>query len=111
MNTVALTGTLVEDPDLYEDGDEPVRCTMRLAVPRHARGGRREPGFVYVAVTTFGLEARGCAERLRRGDRLGVTGRIEQDKHRTPEGRRVDHSVLIDQLDLPSEQNEPKEEQ
>jgi hypothetical protein len=38
-------------------------------------------------------------------------GRIEQDKHRTPEGWRVDHSVLIDQLDLPPEQKEPKEEQ
>ena len=46
-----------------------------------------------------------------RGDRIGVTGRIEQDKHRTPEGWRVDHSVLIDQLDLPPEQKEPKEEQ
>ena len=84
---------------------------MRLAVPRHARGGRREPGVVYVAVTTFGLEARDCAERLRRGDRIGVTGRIEQDRHRTSEGWRVDHSVLIDQLDLPPERKEPKEEQ
>ena len=86
MNSVALTGTLTEDPELHEDGAEPVRCRMRLAVPRHARSGQREPGVVYVAVTTFGLEARDCAERLRRGDRLGVTGRIEQDKHRTPEG-------------------------
>jgi single-stranded DNA-binding protein len=74
---------------------------MRLAVRRHARSGRREPGVVYLAVTTFGLEARDCAERLRRGDRIGVTGRIEQDRHRTPEGWQVDHSVLIDQLDLP----------
>ena len=111
MNSVALTGTLTEDPELHENGAEPVRCRMRLAVPRHARGGRREPGVVYVAVTTFGLEARDCAERLNRGDRIGVTGRIEQDKHRTPEGWQVDHSVLIDQLDLPPEQKEPKEEQ
>jgi single-stranded DNA-binding protein len=109
MNSVALNGILTEDPELQEDGAEPVRCRMRLAVPRHARGGRREPGVVYVAVTTFGFEARECAERLRRGDRIGVTGRIDQDMHRTPGGWRVDHSVLIDQLDLPPEQNEPKE--
>jgi single-stranded DNA-binding protein len=111
MNSVALTGTLVEDPALHEDGAEPVRCRMRLAVPRHARGGQKEPGVVYVAVTTFGLEARDCAERLRRDVCIGVTGRIEQDRHSTPEGWRVDHSVLIDQLDLPPEQNESKEEQ
>jgi single-stranded DNA-binding protein len=111
MNSVALTGVLTEDPELHDDGVDPIRCTMRLAVPRHARAGRREPGVVYVAVTTFGFEARDCAERLRRGDRIGVTGRIEQDKHRTPQGWRVQHSVLIDQLDLPPEQKEPKEEQ
>ncbi len=103
MNAVALTGTLVEDPTLRE-GADPVRCTMRLAVPRHARGGRREPGVVYIAVTTFGLEARDCAERLRRGDRIGVTGRIAQDRHRTPEGWQAEYSVLIDQLDLPQAQ-------
>jgi single-stranded DNA-binding protein len=51
MNSVALSGILIEDPDLREDGAEPVRCRMRLAVPRHARGGQREPGVVYVAVT------------------------------------------------------------
>jgi single-stranded DNA-binding protein len=112
MNSVALTGTLVEDPVLQENGADPARCTMRLAVPRHARAGRREPGVVYVAVKTFGLEALDCADRLRRGDRIGVTGRIEQDKHRTPEGWRVDHSVLIDQLDLsPEITKERKEEQ
>jgi hypothetical protein len=41
-----------------------------------------------------------------------VTGRIEQDRHRTPEGWWVDRSVLIDQLDLPPETpKKHKEEQ
>jgi len=54
-----------------------------------------------------------CVERLHRGDRIGVTGRIEQDKYRTPEGWPVDHSVLTDQLDLPPEatQEHPRGEQ
>jgi single-stranded DNA-binding protein len=109
MNSVALTGSLTQDPELHEDGADPVRCRMRLAVPRHAPGGRREPGVVYVAVMTFGFEARECAD-LRRGDRIAVTGRIEPDRHRTPEGWRVDHSVLIDQLDLsPKPTKDPEE--
>jgi integrase len=33
MNSVALTGVLTEDPQLHEDGTEPVCCRMRLAVP------------------------------------------------------------------------------
>jgi single-stranded DNA-binding protein len=102
MNSVALTGILVDDPDLREVDAEPVRCTMRLAVPRHDRGGRRTAGVVYVAVTTFGFEARDCAERLRRGDRIGVTGRIEQDKYRTPEGWRASDRSLRRPLPPPT---------
>jgi hypothetical protein len=35
------------------------------------------------------------------GDRIGVTARIEQDEYRKPDGgRQVDHTVLIDELDL-----------
>jgi single-strand DNA-binding protein len=111
MNSVALTGILTEEPELHEEGTEPLACTMRLAVPRHDRGGRRTAGVVYVRITTFGLEARDCAERLGRGDRIGVTGRLEQDKYRTPEGWRVDHLVLIDQLDLPPEDQKQREEE
>jgi single-stranded DNA-binding protein len=111
MNSVALTGILIEEPALHEEGTDPIRCTMRLAVPRHERGGQRTAGVVYVAVTTFGLEARDCAERLHRGDHVGVTGRLEQDKYRTPEGWRVKHSVLIDQLDLPPEDEKQRREE
>lgn len=101
MNSVSLIGTLVEDPDLRESGVDPVRCTMRLAVPRRDERGQQLPGVVYVDVATFGLRARDCAERLRRGDRIGLTGRIEQDGNRTEDGQwLVEQAVLIDQLDF-----------
>jgi single-stranded DNA-binding protein len=109
MNSIALTGILAEEPELHEEGTAPVRCTMRLAVPRHGRGGQRTAGVVYVDATTFGLEARDCAERLRQGDRIGLTARLEQDEYVTPVGeRRIDHTVLIDQLDLPPKQTPHK---
>jgi hypothetical protein len=98
-------------------GSRPARGRRRPRPLHHAarrpaaRARQRSAGVVYIAVTTFGLEARDCAERLRRGDRIGVTGRIEQDKHRTPEGWRVDHSVLIDQLDLPTGTTNQREEE
>ena len=111
MNSVALTGILTEEPWLDADGSGLVRCTIRLAVPRHSRSGRREPGAVYVPAMTFGREAHDCFERLHRGDRIGLTGRLDQDQYVTPEGeRRVDHSVLIDQLDLPPEDKQQHEE-
>jgi single-stranded DNA-binding protein len=101
VNSVALIGTLVEDPKLLETGADPVRCTIRLAVPRRDRAGLRLPGVVYVDAATFGLQARDCAERLRRGHRLGLTGRLEQNRYKTPEGDwRVERLILADQLEF-----------
>jgi single-stranded DNA-binding protein len=101
VNSVSLIGTLVEDPDLRENGDEPVRCTMRVAVPRRDHSGLQLPGVVYVDAAIFGLRARDCAERLHRGDRIGLTGRLEQDRSRSPNGQLVvENAILVDQLDL-----------
>ena len=66
---------------------------MRIAVPRYARGGRKEPGVVYVDVTTFGLDALEHAERLGEGSRIGLSGRLDSDE---PEWS----GVVIDQLDV-----------
>lgn len=67
---------------------------MRLAVPRYDRSGQREPGVVYVDVTTFGQQARECAGQLRQGSRVGLSGRLDDDPPEQGIG------VLIDQLDL-----------
>ncbi len=79
---------------------EPV-CAMRLAVPRVARSGTREPGVVYVEVTTSGFHAHEVCEALVVGGRVGVTGRIVLDEWVTPKGeRRSRYEVMADQLEL-----------
>jgi single stranded DNA-binding protein len=100
MNSVSLIGTLTDDPELVQCQTGGDVCVMRIAVPRRDRGGRREPGVVYVDVRTFGADAREAAGRLRRGDRIGLSGRIERDERTRGGERRVDQAVLIDQLDL-----------
>ena len=57
-------------------------------------------------VVTFGLRARDCAERRRRGDRIGLTGRLEQDDYRTDEEKQITCAVLIDQLDVLSDRRD-----
>jgi single stranded DNA-binding protein len=109
VNSVALIGTLVDDPEFSSSDRGGDVCLMRLAVPRRVRGGHREPGVIYVDVAAFGADAHESAGRLRQGDRVGIAGRLARDEYRTPQGdRRVDHAVLADQLDLPD--NDPKEE-
>jgi single-stranded DNA-binding protein len=104
MNTVALIVALTDAPELTSERAGIEICRMRIAVPRRNRAGRREPGVVYVEVTTFGAEAIACAERLKRGDRIGLSGRLERDDYLIDEGEwRTDHGVLVEQLDLLTE--------
>jgi single-stranded DNA-binding protein len=90
VNAVSLVGTLTGDPVLSVNRAGVDECRMRLAVQRRERGGQPEPGVVYIDVTTFGREARECADRLAAGDRVGLSGRLEPG-----DGQHV----LIDQLD------------
>jgi single-strand DNA-binding protein len=109
VNSVSLIGRLANAPELrVADTGEDV-CAMRIAVPRVARGGMREPGVVYVEVTTSGWQAREIYERVGIGVRVGVAGRIELDEWVTEDGeRRSRYEVMADQLELldppPSEQ-------
>ena len=74
MNSVSLVGELVADPELDTNWAGIDECRMRLAVPRRSRDGRREPGVVYVDVTTYGLEAQECAEHWLLGAVWGSRG-------------------------------------
>ena len=109
---MSLVGRLAEPPELrVADSGEEV-CSMRVAVPRVARGGMREPGVVYVDVTTSGWQAREVCDSLAIGDRVGVAGRIELDEWITPEGEhRSRHEVQADQLELldPPPEEAPEE--
>lgn len=91
VNAVSLTGRVVGEPELRRNRAGTDECRIKLAVPRYARSGRREPGVVYVDVTTFGEEARQCAARLAEGATVGLSGRLEDDGG---------SHVLIDQFDF-----------
>ncbi len=98
---MSVIGTLTGPPWLRTNRAGITECRMRIAVPRHGPKGRPEPGVVYLDVSAFGNYAHECAEKLKEGDRIGLSGRLEVDEHRT-EGGAWDaaHGVLIDQLDF-----------
>jgi single-strand DNA-binding protein len=101
VNSVSLIGRVAEPPEMKvsESGEEV--CMVRLAVPRVARGGGRQPGVVYVEVATSGWQAREIHDALTVGGRVGVAGRIELDEWVTPQGERKSrYEVLADQLEL-----------
>jgi single stranded DNA-binding protein len=101
VNSVSLIGRVAEPPELRTGEDGEQVCAMRLAVPRVARGGIREPGVVYVEVTTSGWQAPDIHDALVMGGRVGVAGRIALEEWTSPDGRRHSrYEVMADQLEI-----------
>jgi single stranded DNA-binding protein len=99
MNSVNLIGSLLDDPRLDLEGGDEVRCAMRIAVSRRARGGREEPGVVHVDVVALGAQAHECAERLKAGGAIGVTGLIETDEWMDGSGTwRTSQEIVADSI-------------
>lgn len=94
MNVVSVIGRVVGEPQLRTNRAGLPECRVKLAVPRRSRSGQKEPGVVYLEVTTFGLEAQDLADRVSEGATLGLSGRLDDD----PPDEGI--GVHVDQLDV-----------
>lgn len=93
MNTVHVTGLLIQDPETRELSDGTRVCDLRLAVDR--MGHDDKPGFIDVA--TFGRTARSCASVLKEGWLVAVAGQLEYRERTTSGGHTAaSHSVIGD---------------
>jgi single-strand DNA-binding protein len=90
MNQINITGRLTEDPKLHEYSEDKHVCRMRLAVDGMGRGrnadGRQNAGFIDVA--EFGAPGVASANRLTKGWKVAVEGRLEQHTYETDTGEK-----------------------
>lgn len=100
MNNVSLIGTLIVDPDLSTGRDGREQCVMQIGIPRRGLQGEYEPGLVYIDVTTFGGQAKVCANELRAGDRVGISGTLERDDSLEIGPRRSRWEVHANQIEV-----------
>lgn len=100
MNNVSLIGSLAVEPELVTGSAGREECLMRLVVPRRNLGGAREPGVIYVDVTTFGDQARRCGAELTAGARIGVSGTLERDDSLSNGPRRSRWEVHAHQVEF-----------
>jgi single-strand DNA-binding protein len=99
MNTINLSGHLTEDPKLVHRSERPI-CEMRLAVDNGAHMT------TFIDVRAFDEQAYACAEYLRKGRKIGVSGKLIYDEWRAADGsRRNRYSVIgrVEFLDRPPE--------
>jgi single-strand DNA-binding protein len=88
MNNVTVSGYLTHDPELVYREDRPI-CTMRLKV----KNGNYDP--TYIDVRTFDDQAYVCAEYMRKGRKIAVTGRLVYEEWRADDdSKRERYSVI-----------------
>jgi single-strand DNA-binding protein len=97
MNAINLSGRLTHDPKLVYRNDRPI-CEMRLAVDngRHAT--------TFIDVRAFDGQAYVCAEYMRKGSKVAVSGSLAYDEWRSAgDAKRHRYSVIgrVEFLDPP----------
>ncbi len=100
-NSVTLVGNLVEDPELRFTANGMAMARIRIAVNRRYRDRNNEwqEETSFFGGTCWREVAENVAESLSKGDRVFITGRLEQRNWETNEGeKRSVVEVRIDEV-------------
>jgi len=89
MNKVSLTGRLTKDPDIRSTAGEKPMMIARytLAVDRKFKSQEQTADFINVKA--FGKSAEFVEKYIRKGMKIGVTGRIETGSYKNKDGNTV----------------------
>lgn len=88
MNNVQLVGRLTRDPDIrYTDGGVSVARFSVAVDRRFKREGEESADFI--SCVAFGKTAEFLEKYFRKGQRIGLTGRIQTGSYKNQEGVKV----------------------
>ena len=102
-NSITLVGNLTADPALVTTANGTIISKFSLAVNRllksNAMEGKPQSVASFFNCVAFGDQAANAAESLRKGNRVVVTGRIDQRSWTDPqEQRHTTYEVVVDDV-------------
>ena len=89
INNVTLVGRLTKDPELKYTPSNVAVATFTLAVNRNFKGANGEREADFINCMMWRKQAELFAEWCKKGNLVGVTGRIQTRNYENQEGRRV----------------------
>lgn len=95
LNQVVCVGRLVQDPtvETTESGKERARIT--LAVPRAYKNADGEYDSDFIDCVLWGGVASNTAEYCKKGDLVGVKGRVETSTYETEDGDKKKATQIV----------------
>ena len=107
LNQVVLVGRLVRDPELKESEGGKNYTNITLAVPRNYKNLDGEYDADFVDCRLWTGVAENTAEYCKKGDLLGVKGRIETRVEETEEEKKYIMEIIAEKVTfLSSKRNE-----
>lgn len=98
LNQVVLVGRLVSDPELYQTESGKKVARMTLAVPRSYKNTNGEYETDFIACKLWQNIAQNTSEYCKKGDLIGIRGRIETYNYETEEGKKYLTEVVADKV-------------
>ena len=89
MNNVSLVGRLTKDPEMRytQTGTGVANFTLAINRPFKSQDGQEEADFI--RCVAFGKRAETIANYVKKGNRFGVTGRIQTGSYQNDQGQTV----------------------
>lgn len=107
MNKVIMMGRLTRDPEVrYSQGEQAVAIArFSLAVDRRVKR-TGEPEADFFNCTAFGRQAEFVEKYLRKGTKIVLTGRVQNDNYTNKDGQKVySVQVLVEELEFAESKN------
>ena len=89
INQVTLVGRLTKDPELRYTPDGHAVSNVTVAMNRHYKNSSGDYGADFVQCAIWKRAAENTAQYCRRGDVIGITGRIQSRHYDNSDGKRV----------------------
>ena len=106
MNKVILCGRLTKDPDVrYSQGSKPTVARFSLAVNRKWKeDGEQDADFFNC--TAFKGQAEFIEKYLKKGSKVLISGRLQNDNYTNKEGSKVySVNVIVDEIEFAESKN------
>lgn len=96
MNIIILTGRLVRDPELKYGQSGKAYSKITLAVQRQLKKDEVD----FINCVGFGKTAEAIGEYLRKGRKIGVTGRLQMNQYEHNGEKRTSYDVMIENIEF-----------
>lgn len=98
LNQIVLVGRVVSDPEMKKLEDGKRVCNITLAIPRSYKNNQGEYDTDFVDCVLWNNIAYNTTEYCKKGDLVGVKGRIQTDTYEVDGEKRKKTSIVAEKV-------------